>query len=163
MRVCGRCIAVVAALAWAVPALPAPPCTVASGAADGRVGMAAGCFVKQGARLLVVRHRYSGKLGVPAGFSDAAESAQCTAHRETWEEAGLVVEVGGLLKKFGNGFLLYRCRTLDAPPLREPPARGSMEISAVLWVEPASTDAAEWRFNWQYPELMRLFREEPGS
>ena len=163
MRFRGRWVAVVAALGWAMPVLPAPPCTVASGAADGRAGMAAGCFIKQRARMLVVQHRYSGKLGVPAGFSNAAESAQCTAHRETWEEAGLDVEVGRLLKKFGNGFLLYRCRVLKAPPLLEAPASRSMEISAVLWVEPDSTDAAEWRFAWQYPELMRLFREEPGS
>ena len=156
-------LAAMTALGWVLPLSAAPPCLVDAGANDGRAGMAAGCFIKRGDRLLVVKHRHNGKLGVPAGFSESGESAQCTAHRETWEEAGVAVEVGQLLKRFGNGFLLYRCRPLTAPERLDVPPSGLMEVSAVVWINPPQVGANEWRFSWQYPLLLKLFQQEPGD
>ena len=91
----------------------APPCTRASEQFDKRFAAAAGCFIKQADRLLLVRNRFNGKLGFPAGFSNFGEDAQCTAHRETWEETGLRVEVGELVEQFGQAGRLWQ---QAAPP-----------------------------------------------
>ena len=142
----------------------APPCTRASEQFDKRFAAAAGCFIKQADRLLLVRNRFNGKLGFPAGFSNFGEDAQCTAHRETWEETGLRVEVGELVEQFGNGFLLYRCKLFLGQDLSEPiplPKSALAEVSEILWVDPHSISAHEWRFSWQVPNVLRIFDQSP--
>ncbi len=124
---------------------------------------AAGCLVRHGDRMLVVRHRFGGGLGVPGGRSSANESAQCVAHRETWEETGLDVVVHGMLKRFGNGFALYRCELTDTAvgdddELAVPPG-GRSEVTGVIWIDPRETQPADWRFPRDYPEILRLFEE----
>lgn len=111
--------------------------------------------------MLVVRHLYNGKLGVPAGFAESGESAQCVAHRETWEESGVEVIVHGMLKRFRNGFALYECELADASAAGrdelEVPASGRNEISQVLWMDPASIDVSQWRFPRQLPYILQWF------
>ncbi len=94
----------------------APTCRVAAGLEDGRRGDS-GCVIIDDASLLVIRHRLGGKLGLPGGAAAAGESAQCTAHRETWEETGLDVRVGRFLGRLDTGFpgLPMRCRCLAGP------------------------------------------------
>ncbi len=138
----------------------APSCHIDPAERDERVGAAAGCFVVAGGRLLVVRHRYNGKLGVPGGLARTGEKAQCAAHRETWEESGIEVEVGSLVKRFGNGFLMYACKPRQPIDPGQPlpvPASGRSEISEVLWVDPFAVKADQWRFVWQYRDIRRLF------
>lgn len=122
---------------------------------------AAGCLVRNGERMLMVRHRYSGKIGFPAGFARPGESAQCVAHRETWEESGVSVVVHGLLKRLGTGLALYHCEPVDeamaaGDSLPVPPS-GRNEISEVMWLDPRSTDVSEWRFERDYPVILELF------
>ncbi|MDZ7840466.1 MAG: NUDIX hydrolase [Gammaproteobacteria bacterium] len=135
-----------------------PPCRTAVDEPD--FAFAAGCLVRQGERMLVVRHRYGGGLGVPGGRAGSGENAQCVAHRETWEETGVDVVVHELVKRFGNGFALYRCVPVadavsDADEL-EVPATGRNEITRVIWVDPRATQASDWRFPRDYPEILRL-------
>ncbi len=82
--------------------------------------------------------------------ANAGELAQCTAHRETWEESGLDVEVGGLLHVFDSGFRLYQCRMTGEFPYgsagAEPPAWIYREVSAVQLTDPRLTEPSDWRF-----------------
>lgn len=138
-----------------------PPCRTAFEAPE--FAFAAGCLIRRGDRMLVVRHRFGGKLGVPGGRTGSGESAQCVAHRETWEETGVDVVVHGMLKRFPNGFALYRCTPADAAAARagelDVPPSGRNEVTAVLWIDPRDTAAPDWRFPRDYRELLRLFDE----
>lgn len=132
---------------------------------DNRHAGAAGCLVKFQNRLLVVRYLHNGKLGVPAGFAGYRETAQCTAHRETWEETGLEVVVGPLLNAYSNGFYLYRCNPAKTDlkinaTLLVPPA-GRNEISEGHWIDPHTTSQDEWRFPEEYPILLKMFDSLP--
>lgn len=138
-----------------------PPCQTAL--EEPEFAFAAGCLIRHGDRMLAVRHRFGGKLGFPAGRTNSGESAQCVAHRETWEETGLEVVVHDMLKRFGNGFALYRCELADNEAAEadelEVPASGRNEITQVIWIDPRSTRAADWRFPRDYPEILRLFED----
>jgi 8-oxo-dGTP pyrophosphatase MutT (NUDIX family) len=106
----------------------------------------AACVVIVEERLLVIRHRPSGRLDLPGGRSKSGESARCTAQRETWEETGLEVRVGEALGGRAN---LFRCTPLQAvSPASDPPLRwwSAVEASAVLWVDPRTVQDAEWRY-----------------
>jgi len=135
-----------------------PPCRTAF--EEPEFSLAAGCFIQDGNRLLVVRQKSSGKLSFPAGFTRPLESAQCVAHRETWEETGLDVRVHGMLRQFGNGFTLYRCEISDPAVTQATelpvPASGRGEVSRIVWVDPADTEASDWRFARDYPVILEL-------
>jgi 8-oxo-dGTP pyrophosphatase MutT (NUDIX family) len=106
----------------------------------------AACVVIVEERLLVIRHRPSGRLDLPGGRSKSGESARCTAQRETWEETGLDVRVGEAL---GGRTNLFRCTPLQAiSPASDPPLRwwSTVEASAVLWVDPRTVQDSEWRY-----------------
>lgn len=152
----GTLLSMLALQAWA-----APPCRTAVEEPD--FAFAAGCLIRHGDRLLMVRQLYGGKLGVPAGHAESGESAQCAAHRETWEESGMNVIVHGMLRRFRNGFALYECELTDAAATDrtelEVPDSGENEITQVLWVDPRSIDASQWRFPRQFPFILELFDE----
>lgn len=57
----------------------------------------AGCIVKNRNHILVVKLRKIGKWDIPAGKPLPGESASDTAKRETWEEAGVKVQIVRLL------------------------------------------------------------------
>lgn len=156
----------IAFLGLAIPAFAGPQatprCAIEDSQADGRIGNA-GCLVRNGSRMLVVRHRRSGRLVSPGGFSEAGEPAQCTAQRETWEETGLEVKVGPLLKRFDNGFLLYACRVSTEPAgtaipqTLSVPVQAAGEVTRVLWIDPAGLRTEDWRFPEYLGETKRLF------
>lgn len=153
-------ILAVVLLATVSPIAPAqPPCRIAVDEPD--FAFAAGCLIRNGSRMLMVRHSSSGKLGVPGGFARPLEGAQCVAHRETWEETGLEVIVHSVIRRFANGFALYRCELVD-PAAAEVdelavPASGANEVSQVMWIDPASTKASDWRFPREHPAILELF------
>jgi 8-oxo-dGTP pyrophosphatase MutT (NUDIX family) len=106
----------------------------------------AACVVIVEERLLVIRHRPSGRLDLPGGRSKPGESARCTAQRETWEETGLEVRVGEAL---GGRTDVFRCTPLDSiSPASDPPLRwwSTVEASDVLWVDPRTVPDADWRY-----------------
>lgn len=62
--------------------------------------VAAGVFVEDNGRVLLVERKFSpqaGKWSLPAGFVDAGEDPRRAAVRECFEETGLSVEVTDLL------------------------------------------------------------------
>jgi 8-oxo-dGTP diphosphatase len=101
----------------------------------------AGCWLTKDNRLLMIMQTNS-LYSFPGGTSEFAESAQCTAHRETWEEAGVNVVVGNLKHQFDNGFFLFEC-TYDHLNLA---TNDSSEVSSVALVDPASIPEDKWRF-----------------
>ncbi len=137
----------------------APECRVAESAADQRIGNA-GCLIAVDGRTLLIAHNVSGKLGFPGGTSRDKEPAQCTAHRETWEETGLDLEVGDFLKRLSTGFLLYACSTghgeLSPDEVPHLPIWSRTEVSGMLWRDLDSVEAAEWRFPDQVEEVRGL-------
>jgi len=152
------------ALMFTTGTLAAPVCNISDGDEDQRAAIAAGCMIRDPGKLLLVRNRWNGRLGFPGGFAKFNEVAQCTAHRETWEETGLQVEVGALAIQFDNGFALYHCRLLLTQDVDGPvpvPISGVDEISEILWADPHRVAYYEWRFPQQLPEILRLFDQDP--
>ena len=120
----------------------------------------AGCIVRVGNTILALTHLYSQKYDVPGGTSAGAdESAQCTAHRETWEETGFNVEVGALLGVSEHGLQFYACELdddfdgliTDFPV----PSWSKTEVNGIQLVDPFVTLPNEWR----YPEQLILYRD----
>ena len=137
----------------------APQCAVALGLSLAEPANS-GCMIIAGDRLLIVRDRLSGRLGLPAGRSEPPEAAQCTAHRETWEETGYRVEVGPLLAELPGRFHLYHCRLLDEPDVRDDvprPPRAMMEIEAIHWRDPHGIPASDWRSPAQLRRILKIF------
>lgn len=141
------------------PALAACPYDT-DGGGTVRTAFAAGCMIRIGDGLLLVRHRFTGKLGVPAGYSSGQEPPRCTAYRETIEETGIEVTVHELLREFGSGFHLYHCRPageIGRSDDIDVPASGVYEISTVILIDPATVPQNEWRFPEQHSEMLSLF------
>ena len=69
----------------------------------------AGCLIRFDQRILLVTHRLTGKLDIPGGMQRTDESLACTAHRETFEETGLNVEVLLPVAQTTNGMLVFSC------------------------------------------------------
>ena len=76
-----------------LPGVVLADCPRVAGQEDDRRANA-GCLILHEDKVLLITHRWGGKLGVPGGTREADELAQCTAHRETLEETGLAVTVG---------------------------------------------------------------------
>lgn len=69
----------------------------------------AGCLIRFDQRILLVTHRLTGKLDMPGGTQRTDESLACTAHRETFEETGLNVEVLFPVAQTTNGMIVFSC------------------------------------------------------
>ena len=119
------------------------------------VAPSAGCFTVQNGRLLVVEG-LAGRISPPGGKSAAGESAQCAAHRETWEETGLDLQVNELLQVMDTGFYLYRCSFHANSGEIDPPRR--LEIRQAFMLHPSEFDQYEWRFPEQISQLQELLR-----
>ena len=126
----------------------------------------AGCLIIQDDNVLLLTHRWGGKLGVPGGTLEQGELAQCTAWRETAEEVGLAVTVGRRLAVMTNGFHLYRC--YPQPPLNVEqaipvPRSGQAEVSAIGWYPLSSLTRARWRFHYQFEQFRAVAAEAMRS
>ena len=133
----------------------APSCTF-EGKPD--AGRTAGCLVVKEGRVLVVKQSLSGALSLPGGWGGDSEPSQCTAQRETWEEAGLQVEVGELLRINEQGFHLYRCSAQNLP--EDLPPTSTWEVSAAFFLSPQEFVNYEWRFPGQdHYVRFQLFRD----
>lgn len=120
----------------------------------------AGCIIRVGKTFLTITHRLTRKYDIPGGRSNGeTESAQCTAHRETWEETGFNVEVGPLLGVNENRFRYYGCtldddfdgKILDFPL----PEWAENEVVAIQFVDLFDTQ----HFHWRYPDQLILLRD----
>ena len=111
----------------------------------------AGCLAVVHGRVLVVENRL-GKLSPPGGRANEGESAQCAAHRETFEETGLDLIPGPLAATFDTGFKLYYCGIHPDSGLIEP--HMPTEVKQAYWLLVQDVDQASWRFPGQ-GEILR--------
>lgn len=116
---------------------------------------AAACIIKTGNKVLMIRHRLSGKLDFPGGGkshnNESEQSLACTAHRETWEETGFNVEIQQFLGTTARGLALLGCgldaglddlpNTFDAPPW------SVIEVLALEKVDPFLLNHDDLRFS----------------
>ena len=120
----------------------------------------AGCIIRSGKALLTITHRLSHKYAIPGGKSSGArESAQCTAHRETWEKTGFNVEVGPLLGINQDRFRYYACELdddFDGEVLAFPtPDWTEDDVEGIQLIDPFDTQ----HFNWHFPDQLILLRD----
>lgn len=90
-----------------------------------------------GGKLLVVHDAFRGHWTIPGGVVDADEDPRTGAARETWEEAGVRVEVGALLGLFASSWpdrlvLLYAAVPRQGSAAPRPVQ--AHEIDAAAWV-----------------------------
>ena len=136
-----------------------PPCVVAAGAQRAESGNAV-CVVEDAGRVLLVQHRRGRAWGLPGGRRGRGETSQCTAHRETWEEAGTFVEVGPLIGRT-PGTQIYSCvLAAEAPDSTNwgQSLISRFEIVDVRWVTVEDLRDLEWRYEEQLPEVERSLR-----
>jgi 8-oxo-dGTP pyrophosphatase MutT (NUDIX family) len=130
-----------------------PPCPY-TGEPD--FAVSAGCLVHVHGRVLVVVSSWGG-VTPPGGKAREGESAQCAAHRETWEETGLDLRPGRLIHVFDTGFHLYDCEihagsgAVELGPKRE--------VRGWRWLSIDDFDQVEWRYPGQGEALYRLLME----
>jgi 8-oxo-dGTP diphosphatase len=130
----------------------APPCPIANSVDR---APSAGCLVVVHNRILVVEGR-SGRISPPGGKASSGESAQCAAHRESYEETGLDLMPGDLVATFESGFNLYYC-AIHADSGGLEPVR-PLEIGRAFWLHGDDFAATDWRFEGQGQVLMDLLQ-----
>ncbi len=127
----------------------------------------AGCLIRVAGKMVVLTHRQSGKLDIPGGTADEGESAQCTAHRETFEETGFNVEVGQHLGTNERNFHFFACTlagNFTGELQRFPvPDWSKSEVSAIMLRDPFVTTGKAWRFEDQLIPLRGMFNQVPES
>lgn len=116
----------------------------------------AGCLVVDRGDVLLVQI-FEGTYGPPGGSVDSAESAQCAAERETWEETGVAVKATDLAAKFDNGFHLYWC---DVVGSREVSLGRPLEIKSADWYAPDDFSSLSWRFEGQGNTIVSLILDK---
>ncbi|MTI14004.1 NUDIX hydrolase [Sansalvadorimonas verongulae] len=134
---------------------PPPDCPYTS---DTDAGANAGCLITRGDDVLIITMRLTGKQSIPGGTTDIGESPRCTAHRETFEETGVQVNVHELLDKFDNGFHVYRCTPVDENQVPSP--QDWKEVSDVGWRSWLSLNSDNWRFPEQFERTRRMIRKQ---
>jgi 8-oxo-dGTP diphosphatase len=93
---------------------------------------------------VLVVESLQGLVNLPGGSSKEGEAARCAAHRETWEETGLNLQVGELIKVLDTGFHLYRCDFTIKSGEIDPPFR--LEVRRAYLLSPDDFNEYEWRF-----------------
>ncbi|MCC2616413.1 NUDIX hydrolase [Aestuariibacter halophilus] len=159
-------IGVLLALGCSEP-MPSPPACRVADTVEPRPTANAGCIIRYGNHMLMLRHRVSGKLDLPGGTAHTGESAQCTAHRETFEETGLNVEVRQHLGTFEAGFEVYECIASGGFSEQDQslpvPDWSRTEVSEILIQDPFATHAKQWRFPPQHLTMLDMFNRTRDS
>ena len=127
-----------------------PPCPY-QGTPD--FAPSAGCLAVVHGKILVV-DSHKGGVTPPGGKAFSGESAQCAAHRETFEETGLSLLPRQLVHVFDTGFHLYYCEIHAESGTIAPE---SMEVKRGFWLPVEDFDKVHWRFPGQGEALTRLF------
>lgn len=138
-----------------------PSCAVETSRVQTRIGSASCALMHEG-ELLLIRHLYSGKLDLPGGSAKTGETAQCTAHRETWEETGIAVTVHEPLPGLTQ---VFRCEPVNPEVLRRKPGIpwwSRTEVTGILWRNPSTIRPAEWRYGSGILALQKALGSPPS-
>ena len=124
--------------------------------------VAAGCIVTSNNQLLVIRHRLSGKLDIPAGGVNEVETSACAAHRETFEETGINTLVNAHLSITQSGLALFSCvqqSGFDADKYAKIPVPewSTTEVEEIQWVDPFELSHQDLRYPDQLAEIRDAF------
>ena len=133
-----------------------PPCPY-TGEPD--YAPSAGCLAVVHGKMLVVDSRKGG-VTPPGGKARPGESAQCAAHRETFEETGLDLMPRQLVAKFDTGFYLYFCEIHAHSGSINP---NVLEVKRGYWLDFRDFDKVRWRFPGQGERLRELLQPQESS
>jgi hypothetical protein len=109
--------------------------------------------------LLVIKDRSTGQYDLPFGDPISTESAQCTAHKNTWLQTGFNVEVDQLLGVTQSGIMLFSCAlsvgfTSEDGPIN-PPNWADGDVQQIEFISPFDT-----RYNvWSQPGNLIMYRD----
>ena len=124
------------------------------------VGPAA-CLIRIQNQLLVTLEDTSDKYAVPGGKSKNNESAQCTAHRQTWAKTGFNVLVGEYIATGNDGLRYYQCTSegnfvgqIQSFPVT---AWAHANVAAIVLVDPFTSLQDEWRGQGQLILIRDMF------
>lgn len=127
------------------------------------------CLVRSDDRLLLVDEILTGKLSLPGGTIENNENPRLTAQRETWEEAGLVVNVGREVGRTEHA-VFYECqvesdiiaysesnfgRGVELPIYFAP--HFGVEIRSAYLLAPKSVIPREYRYPKQWPLVKQMY------
>jgi hypothetical protein len=135
-------------LAGCTEAPPPPTCRIAKAFNADYIGPA-GCLIRVQNSLLVIKYESSQLYDLPFGDPISKESAQCTAHRNTWEKTGFNVEVDQLLGVTKSGMMLFSCSlnsgftSEDGPII--PPNWVNKDIQYIDFINPFDTRHDLWK------------------
>lgn len=121
MNFCSECGGVVALRVPDGDSLPRHVCPDCGTIHYQNPKMVVGCIPEWEDKVLLCRRAIEPKYGLwtlPAGFMENGETTLEGAARETWEEAGARIEIGGLYSLFNlphinQVYLMFRARLLD--------------------------------------------------
>ncbi|MHB1214851.1 MAG: NUDIX hydrolase [Thiobacillus sp.] len=121
MKFCSECGSAVALRVPAGDSLPRHVCPGCGTIHYQNPKMVVGCIPEWEDKVLLCRRAIEPKYGLwtlPAGFMENGETTLEGAARETWEEAGAHIEIGGLYTLFNlphinQVYLMFRARLLD--------------------------------------------------
>lgn len=130
-----------------------PPCPFVG---EPEFAPSAGCLALIHGKILVVESARYGGITPPGGKSLPGESAQCAAHRETFEETGLDLIPRQRVAIFDTGFYLYYCEIHARSGHIEPASL--MEVRRGFWLSIDEFDQYEWRYEGQGETLRRLLQ-----
>ena len=126
------------------------------------VGTAA-CLIRIQDQLLVILEHTSNKYTLPGGKSIKSESAQCTAHRQTWAKTGFNVLVGEYLATDNNGLRYYECTSggnfvgqIQSFPV---PEWAHANVEAIVLIDPFSSTQDEWLDHGQLILIRDMFNQ----
>ncbi len=117
------------------------------------------CIIRVQNSLLVIKYSSDAPYDLPFGNPLSNESAQCTAHRSTWEQTGINVEVDQLLGITQSGMMLFSCKlgggfTSKDGPIA-PPSWSNKDIEQIDFINPFDTRHAAWR----QPDNLIMYRD----
>ena len=130
-----------------------PMCRVAPQDAASRTNIPlsthSACLIRLNDQVLSIQYSRSEKMDVPSGVIRHDESAQCAAHRHTWQTTGFNVEVGRYLGSDENNTQYYQCtlagnftgslQTFPVPPWAK------SKVSNIQLIDPFVIQNSDWQ------------------
>ena len=129
------------------------------------------CLIRADDKLVVTKEILTQKLSLPGGVIESGETARVAAQRETWEETGMVVEVGHILG-YTDTAVVFDCLgqsdlLVYAPdnhfgghtlPIWVAPHYG-IETSGAMLIDPGRVNRAQYRFPQQWSQITSFFHQ----